>query len=198
MSCTFLGQDGLRRRLRRRQPDGLRDRRRRDRHADRTCRSARSARPPSPTTPTPTERGDHAADASRSAATTRTPPTSRRSRSTNHYDVGSLQLTKEVDGDALENDPDLADGPFTLHVTCTLTDASHPDGEVVYDDDVTLTGVAPDNTTTIDDLATGASATSPRPTPAARPATRSRRARSRSAPAPRSRSPPPTPSRPGR
>ncbi|MGB0100205.1 MAG: DUF5979 domain-containing protein [Nocardioides sp.] len=75
---------------------------------------------------------------------------------TNTFSVGSLQLTKVVDGPGLDNAPGLAEGPFTFQVTCTLTDASHPDGEVVYDDEVSLSGVAPDNEETIDDLATGA------------------------------------------
>ena len=76
----------------------------------------------------------------------------------NVYATGSLRLVKEVTGAALANDPALAEGPFTLHVTCTLTDASHPDGTTVYDADVVLEGQdgeAPEPET-IDDLPTGA------------------------------------------
>ncbi|WP_141015093.1 DUF5979 domain-containing protein [Nocardioides sambongensis] len=74
---------------------------------------------------------------------------------TNSYDVGSLDLLKEVEGDALDNNPALGEGPFTLNVECTLTDATRPDGEVVYDGDVVLEGEAPLEAT-IDDLPTGA------------------------------------------
>lgn len=56
----------------------------------------------------------------------------------NVYDAGSLHLLKEVTGDALENDPDLANGPFTFQITCRLTDATRPDGQVVYNQSVTL------------------------------------------------------------
>ncbi|MEI7055212.1 DUF5979 domain-containing protein [Nocardioides sp. CCNWLW239] len=57
---------------------------------------------------------------------------------TNSYDVGSLELVKESTGDALDNNPQLADGPFRFRITCVLTDASHPDGEEVYDNRVVL------------------------------------------------------------
>lgn len=77
---------------------------------------------------------------------------------TNEFTVGSLALTKESEGGALDNNPELAEGPFTLHVTCTLTDASHPDGTTVYDDDVVLEGDSPQSDT-IDNLPTGAECT---------------------------------------
>ena len=74
---------------------------------------------------------------------------------TNQYTVGSLTLVKLVEGPALDNNPALGAGPFTLHVSCTLTDASHPDGTTVYDADVVLEGEQPLDET-IDDLPTGA------------------------------------------
>lgn len=81
---------------------------------------------------------------------------------TNDFTVGSLELTKESTGDALTNNPDLANGPFRFRVTCTLTDPSHPDGAVVYDGPVTITpevaedGTVTANTEQIDNLPTGA------------------------------------------
>ncbi len=73
---------------------------------------------------------------------------------TNRFGSGSLHLRKFVVPAAVEQFP-ISEGPFTLHVTCTLTDPSHPDGEVVYDDDVVLQGEQPLEAT-IDDIATGA------------------------------------------
>ncbi|MFC8732877.1 DUF5979 domain-containing protein [Luteimicrobium sp. NPDC057192] len=67
---------------------------------------------------------------------------------TNAYTVGSVQVTKTIDGDAA----DFATAPFTVHLTCTL-DGTDPDP--VYDADHTLT--PPDDLTwTVDDLPTGA------------------------------------------
>ncbi|MBT0993877.1 hypothetical protein KIN34_06200 [Cellulomonas sp. DKR-3] len=56
---------------------------------------------------------------------------------TNAFDAGDLVLTKEVTGDAAE----FGSGPFTLHVTCTLDDASGT--RTTWDDDVVLGGGAP-------------------------------------------------------
>ncbi len=81
---------------------------------------------------------------------------------TNTFTVGSLELTKESTGDALDNNPQLANGPFRFQVTCTLTDPSHPNGVTVYDDVVTITpevaedGTVTANTAQIDNLPTGA------------------------------------------
>lgn len=72
----------------------------------------------------------------------------------NIYGSGSLHLRKFVFPEGAENFP-ISEGPFTLHVVCTLTDASHPDGEIVYEDDVVLAGPQPLETT-IDGIATGA------------------------------------------
>jgi large repetitive protein len=83
---------------------------------------------------------------------------------TNHYDVGSLRLRKFVTEEA-EPYP-ISQGPFTLHVTCTLTDPSRPLGAVVYDDDVVLQGPQP-LAAEIDDLPTGAVCTVTEPDPGA-------------------------------
>ena len=72
----------------------------------------------------------------------------------NRYDVGSLRLRKLVAPAAVEQFP-ISQGPFTLHVVCTLTDATRPDGAVVYEDDVVLQGPQPLEAT-IDDIAAGA------------------------------------------
>ena len=73
---------------------------------------------------------------------------------TNHYDVGSLHLVKEVDGDALDNNPVIGRGP--VHAARGV----HAHGRLarrhtVYDDDVVLEGEQPLEAT-IDDLPTGA------------------------------------------
>jgi uncharacterized repeat protein (TIGR01451 family) len=83
----------------------------------------------------------------------------------NHYDVGSLHLRKLVAPPAVEEFP-ISQGPFTLHVDCTLTDASHPDGEIVYEDDIVLQGPQPLEAT-IDNIAAGASCTVTEPDPGA-------------------------------
>lgn len=49
----------------------------------------------------------------------------------------------------------ISEGPFTFHVTRTLTDPTRPDGAVVWEDDVVLEGPQP-LATTIDYLPTGA------------------------------------------
>ena len=72
----------------------------------------------------------------------------------NRYEVGSLRLRKLVAPAAVEQFP-ISQGPFTLHVVCTLTDATRPDGAVVYEDDVVLQGPQPLEAT-IDDIAAGA------------------------------------------
>jgi len=41
---------------------------------------------------------------------------------TNHYDAGTISLTKDVTGSGAS---DWGNGPFTINVTCDLTDASH-------------------------------------------------------------------------
>lgn len=83
----------------------------------------------------------------------------------NVFGAGSLHLRKQVFPAAVEELP-ISAGPFTLHVTCTLTDPSHPDGEVVYDDVVVLEGPQPLETT-IDDIAAGAVCRVTEPDPAA-------------------------------
>ncbi|MGC5165992.1 DUF5979 domain-containing protein [Luteimicrobium sp. DT211] len=70
----------------------------------------------------------------------------------NTYTVGSVELTKAVDGDGAD---DWGQGPFTVHLTCTLDGA---DPTTVYDADHTLT--PPDDLTwTVENLPTGASCT---------------------------------------
>ena len=78
----------------------------------------------------------------------------------NGYDVGSIALEKVVDGAGAE---DFGAGPFTMHVTCVLDDASGV--RTVYDADVVLGGDEPLETQ-IDDLASGAECTVSEPDPA--------------------------------
>ncbi|SKC59542.1 DUF5979 domain-containing protein [Krasilnikoviella flava] len=72
----------------------------------------------------------------------------------NVYDVGSIELTKVVDGDGAD---EFGDGPFTFDVVCTYDDDG--DGPLeprtVYDDSVSLGGDDP-LVLTIDDLPAGA------------------------------------------
>ncbi|SKB07285.1 DUF5979 domain-containing protein [Aeromicrobium choanae] len=82
---------------------------------------------------------------------------------TNTFATGSLYLRKYVLPQAVEEFP-VGEGPFTLHVRCTLTDASHPDGAVVYEDDIVLEGPQPLEAT-IDDIATGAVCVTTEPDP---------------------------------
>ncbi len=72
---------------------------------------------------------------------------------TNHFDAGTLSLTKVVSGDAA---PTYGAGPFTLHVACTLDDESG--SRSVYDGDVVL-DVDSGLRRSIDNLATGAECT---------------------------------------
>ncbi|ANJ28317.1 hypothetical protein ATC03_18010 [Agromyces aureus] len=68
----------------------------------------------------------------------------------NTFAAGSIAIEKVVDGSGAA---DFGAGPFTLHLTCVLDDAS---GErTVYDADIVLGGDLP-LTTQIDDLAAGA------------------------------------------
>ncbi len=68
----------------------------------------------------------------------------------NAFSVGSLALHKVVEGEGAD---DFGAGPFTLHVACTLQDASG--SRPVYDADVLLGGDQPLDRT-VDDLAAGA------------------------------------------
>ncbi|PJI86638.1 DUF5979 domain-containing protein [Luteimicrobium subarcticum] len=69
---------------------------------------------------------------------------------TNHYTVGSVQVTKDVTGDGAD---DWGQGPFTVHMVCTLAGT---DPNPVYEADHTLT--PPDDLVwTVDNLPTGAS-----------------------------------------
>lgn len=73
----------------------------------------------------------------------------------NHFDVGSIHLTKEVTGNGAD---DYGTGPFVFDVVCTF-DADGDggaDAKVVYDDSVSLGGDDPLEAT-IDDLPVGAS-----------------------------------------
>lgn len=70
---------------------------------------------------------------------------------TNTFGTGDLALAKVVTGDGADL---YGAGPYTLHVACTLDDASG--SRVVYDADVVLGGDQP-LTATITDLAAGAS-----------------------------------------
>ncbi|WP_163543419.1 DUF5979 domain-containing protein [Occultella kanbiaonis] len=56
----------------------------------------------------------------------------------NGYAVGSLEVTKTVAGPGAS---DYGTGPFLIHVTCTLDDASSP--RTVWDGDIVLGGDAP-------------------------------------------------------
>jgi hypothetical protein len=84
---------------------------------------------------------------------------------TNTFNTGSLQLVKSVEGAGAA---DFGTGPFTLHVRCTLTDASGT--RTVWDGDVVLGGVLPLQRT-IDDIATGAVCTVTEPAAAGANAT---------------------------
>ncbi|GAA1507979.1 hypothetical protein BJ978_001281 [Agromyces terreus] len=65
----------------------------------------------------------------------------------NRFTSASIAVAKEVDGEASEI-PEIADGTYTVHVVCSLTDGGTP----LFDGDVEVTG---GTTTTITDPATG-------------------------------------------
>ena len=69
---------------------------------------------------------------------------------TNTFPGGSVQLTKKVTGEVAAA---YGAGPFTVHLTCTLTDESGTGP--VYDGDIVLGGDKP-LTTTVDNFAAGA------------------------------------------
>ncbi len=70
---------------------------------------------------------------------------------TNAFGTGSLDLAKKVTGDAAET---YGAGPFTLHVTCVLDDATGD--RTVWDGDEVLGPLPTPLTATIDDIAAGA------------------------------------------
>lgn len=72
---------------------------------------------------------------------------------TNTYDVGSIHLTKVVDGSGAD---EYGDGPFTFDVVCTFDDGDGTGPQTVYDDTVSLGGDDPLEVT-IDNLPAGAS-----------------------------------------
>lgn len=78
---------------------------------------------------------------------------------TNAFDVGSLHLIKDVEGPGAA---DFGAGPFLLHVTCTLDDASG--SRTVWNGNVVLGGSQPLDKT-IGDIATGASCVVTEPGP---------------------------------